>query len=238
MDDGETAEVSRLCTDGTAQACSFLYSRSAQAARALGYRRIVTYILHGTEPGISLRAAGWVVGMERTDRRGSRRHNDAGDGRPKQRWDKVFREPLGDVRALTRPAVAANTMRGVVLTSELPQHVWARTLLLPAVEKVILYTLVSHASGKTTCFPGLETLATETGLHRATVIRGLAALDTRGRSASTAAPDGTTSTTFPRPNPSHRTTGRRALPVAQGDGGWSHRATGVVAQDDPKVQGR
>jgi hypothetical protein len=57
-DDGETAEVTRLCTDGTKNACSFLYGAAARAALALGYRCIGTYIL-ASEPGTSLTAAGW-----------------------------------------------------------------------------------------------------------------------------------------------------------------------------------
>ena len=57
-DDGETAEVTRLCTDGTKNACSFLYGASARAAFALGFKRIGTYIL-ASEPGTSLAAANW-----------------------------------------------------------------------------------------------------------------------------------------------------------------------------------
>jgi len=57
-DDGETLEVTRLCTDGYPNACSFLYGAAARAAWALGYRRIGTYILT-SERGVSLRAAGW-----------------------------------------------------------------------------------------------------------------------------------------------------------------------------------
>lgn len=57
-DDGETAEVTRLCTNGTKDACSFLYGASARAAFALGFKRIGTYIL-ATEPGTSLTGAGW-----------------------------------------------------------------------------------------------------------------------------------------------------------------------------------
>lgn len=58
LDDGLTLEVSRLCTDGTRNACSFLYGAAARAAFALGYRRIGTYIL-ASESGCSLRASGW-----------------------------------------------------------------------------------------------------------------------------------------------------------------------------------
>lgn len=59
-DDGQTLEVTRLCTDGTKNACSFLYGAAARAAFALGYKRIGTYIL-ASEPGTTLRAAGWRV---------------------------------------------------------------------------------------------------------------------------------------------------------------------------------
>lgn len=57
-DDGSTAEVTRLCTDGSKDACSFLYGAAARAAFALGFKRIGTYIL-AAEPGTSLTAAGW-----------------------------------------------------------------------------------------------------------------------------------------------------------------------------------
>jgi hypothetical protein len=55
---GVTAEVTRLCTDGTRNACSFLYGAACRAAFSLGYKRIGTYIL-ASEPGTSLVAAGW-----------------------------------------------------------------------------------------------------------------------------------------------------------------------------------
>lgn len=57
-DDGKTAEVTRLCTDGTDNACSFLYGAAARGAFSLGFRRIGTYIL-ASEPGTSLAGAGW-----------------------------------------------------------------------------------------------------------------------------------------------------------------------------------
>lgn len=56
--DGTTAEVTRLATDGTKNACSFLYSAAARAAQAMGYTRIQTFILE-SEPGTSLKASGW-----------------------------------------------------------------------------------------------------------------------------------------------------------------------------------
>ena len=58
LDDGWTLEVTRLCTDATKNACSMLYAAAWRAARAIGYRRLITYILI-SEPGTSLRAAGW-----------------------------------------------------------------------------------------------------------------------------------------------------------------------------------
>ena len=58
LDDGWTLEVNRLCTDGTKNACSMLYAAAWRAARAMGYKRLITYILE-SENGASLRAAGW-----------------------------------------------------------------------------------------------------------------------------------------------------------------------------------
>lgn len=58
LDNGWTLEVNRLCTDGTRNACSILYAAAWRAARAMGYKKVITYILE-TEPGTSLKAAGW-----------------------------------------------------------------------------------------------------------------------------------------------------------------------------------
>lgn len=44
LDDGWTLEVNRLCTDGSRNACSMLYAAAWRAARAMGYKRLVTYI--------------------------------------------------------------------------------------------------------------------------------------------------------------------------------------------------
>lgn len=60
LDDGWTAEITRLATDGTKNACSKLYAAAWRACRALGYRRCGTYILD-TELGTSLYAAGWKL---------------------------------------------------------------------------------------------------------------------------------------------------------------------------------
>jgi hypothetical protein len=51
-------EVTRLCTNGHPNACSFLYAAAARAGKALGYARIQTFILR-SETGVSLLAGGW-----------------------------------------------------------------------------------------------------------------------------------------------------------------------------------
>lgn len=58
LDDGWTLEVTRLCTDGSKNACSMLYAAACRAARAMGYKKVITYILD-TEKGTTLKAAGW-----------------------------------------------------------------------------------------------------------------------------------------------------------------------------------
>jgi hypothetical protein len=55
-----TVEITRVATDGTRNACSFLYGAARQLGRALGYRHVVTYT-RPDESGASLRAAGFVV---------------------------------------------------------------------------------------------------------------------------------------------------------------------------------
>lgn len=67
LQDGYTAEVLRLATDGTQNACSLLYGACWRAAKALGYRCLVTYTL-AAEGGASLQAAGWRVVAELPNR--------------------------------------------------------------------------------------------------------------------------------------------------------------------------
>jgi hypothetical protein len=79
LQDGFTAEVNRVATDGAKNSCSMLYATCWRAARALGYQRLITYTL-ASEPGTSLVAAGWkVVGA--TDGRSWHR-----EGRPRVDW--------------------------------------------------------------------------------------------------------------------------------------------------------
>lgn len=64
LDDGWTLEVNRCCTDGVKNGCSMLYSTAWRAAKALGYRRLITYTL-AEEGGASLRASNWRLIGER-----------------------------------------------------------------------------------------------------------------------------------------------------------------------------
>lgn len=71
LQNGFTAEITRVCivndlpkhtdhkgTEHAAPVASMLYSAAWRAARALGYRRLVTYTL-AEESGGSIKAAGW-----------------------------------------------------------------------------------------------------------------------------------------------------------------------------------
>ena len=58
LDNGWTLEVNRCCTDGTRNACSILYGAAWRAAKAMGYKKLVTYTLQH-EGGSSLRGVGW-----------------------------------------------------------------------------------------------------------------------------------------------------------------------------------
>jgi hypothetical protein len=89
LDDGWTLEVTRLATDGTRNAASALYGAARRAAFALGYRRLVTYTL-ASEPGTSLRAAGWRLIGEVRGRSWSRPLRPRVDKHPTQ--DKLRRE--------------------------------------------------------------------------------------------------------------------------------------------------
>lgn len=92
LDDGRTAEVTRLCTDGTRNACSFLYGATARAAREQGYLKIITYILD-SESGDSLIAAGWKCEGDAGGgswSRGGRPREDKHPTQRKQRWSLIL----------------------------------------------------------------------------------------------------------------------------------------------------
>lgn len=63
LNDGFTAELTRLATDGTRNACTKLYGAVARMAFAAGYRKVVTYVLK-SEGGASAKAAGWRIVAE------------------------------------------------------------------------------------------------------------------------------------------------------------------------------
>ena len=63
LDDGQAAEILRVATDGTPNACSMLYGAARRAARAMGHSPIFTYSLP-EEGGASLRAAGFKLDKE------------------------------------------------------------------------------------------------------------------------------------------------------------------------------
>lgn len=113
------AEVTRLVTDGTKNACSCLYSAAARAAKGMGFERIQTFILED-EPGTSLKAAGWEFecwsegGDWNVPSRGGRRV-DQPQGR-KQRWKKELNH--GVVASLSR-GVLCDSGAGVPLGGEL-----------------------------------------------------------------------------------------------------------------------
>lgn len=92
-DPDRVAEVTRLSTDGTKNACSLLYAAAARAAEAMGFDRIQTYVLE-SESGVSLRAAGWTCegsaggGDWNRPSRSGRRTDQPQE--PKVRWAKTL----------------------------------------------------------------------------------------------------------------------------------------------------
>ena len=88
-DDGWTAEVTRLCTDGTRNAASFLLGAARRLALAMGYRRVITYTLP-EEGGASLRGAGYTLVGEAGGGSWSRKDRPRVDTHPLQtklKWE-------------------------------------------------------------------------------------------------------------------------------------------------------
>ena len=89
--DGWTAEVVRVATDGHPNACSALYGAYWRAARALGYKKLITYTLED-EGGTSLRASGWRCLGEAGGGEWSRRSRPRVDEHPtqvKMKWART-----------------------------------------------------------------------------------------------------------------------------------------------------
>ena len=59
LQDGQTVEITRVCTIGNKNANSMMYGAICRAAVALGYSRAITYTLQ-SESGASLKASGFV----------------------------------------------------------------------------------------------------------------------------------------------------------------------------------
>ncbi|MCD8390974.1 MAG: hypothetical protein LUD03_03945 [Firmicutes bacterium] len=91
LDDGLTCEVNRLCTDGTRNACSMLYGACCRVAKAMGYRKIITYILQ-SENGASLKASNFVCDgiAGGTHWTGERDRGQAIPHEMKTRWSKAL----------------------------------------------------------------------------------------------------------------------------------------------------
>jgi hypothetical protein len=91
MDDDETLEITRLCTDGTRNAASKMLGAVTRAAMAMGYTRVITYTLK-SESGTSLRASGYRVVAEVRGREWScpsrpRRAGPEAQATDKLRWE-------------------------------------------------------------------------------------------------------------------------------------------------------
>jgi len=90
LNDGRTAEVVRVATDGCPNACSALYGAAWRAARALGYKKLITYTLQ-EEGGASLRGAGWTCIGEAGGGTWNRKSRPRVDEHPlqvKMRWER------------------------------------------------------------------------------------------------------------------------------------------------------
>lgn len=143
LDDGATLEVTRTASDGTRHASSLLYGAAWRAAKALGYRRLVTYTQDG-ESGASLRGAGWRVIASRPPRAGWHTPSRPRAG-PRQRP----RHPPAVASPLTEPIPAQQRTEhlhlapynprspGVVLhTVDLTEHTRLLGEVVPALEEL------------------------------------------------------------------------------------------------------
>jgi len=108
LDDGLHLKALRVATDGTPNACPLLYAAVARAGAAIGSRRadIITYTL-ATEPGTSLRAAGWVPIAHTRGQAWSRQSRPRVDHHPivdKIRWHaaRPLLAPVLDLAAIHR----------------------------------------------------------------------------------------------------------------------------------------
>jgi hypothetical protein len=96
----EVLEVTRLCTNGTKNACSVLYAAAARVGKELGYHKIQTFILE-SEYGSSLKASGWI--LDGFSPGGQWKHTDGKPRRtdqptePKHRYAKILNPKHKDI---------------------------------------------------------------------------------------------------------------------------------------------
>lgn len=87
LDNGLTLEINRLCTNGDRNACSKLYGACVRTAKAMGYHKVITYILE-SENGSSLKASNFIcegiAGAEIWT--GSRKRDNGVPREKKTRW--------------------------------------------------------------------------------------------------------------------------------------------------------
>jgi hypothetical protein len=98
LDNRWTVEVNRCASDGTRGVAGMLYAAAADAARALGCRRIVAYTVEG-EKTRPLRDAGFskiadLPGHSGWNRANRYRRDDGTAGKPHIRWEKRLGDDL------------------------------------------------------------------------------------------------------------------------------------------------
>lgn len=91
LDDGTTLEINRVCSDGARNACSMLYSACCRIAKAMGYKKVITYILV-SENGASLKASNFICEGEAggTHWTGSRNRGQSIPAEMKTRWGRTL----------------------------------------------------------------------------------------------------------------------------------------------------
>ncbi|MDF7815370.1 XF1762 family protein [Hymenobacter sp. YC55] len=98
LDNGNTLEVTRVCTQGHPDACSKLYAACQQRARLRGCRKLITYTLQ-SEKASSVRGANFVLasgkagGAKWTGKRQATRPSGATAQKLKCRWE-IALEPV------------------------------------------------------------------------------------------------------------------------------------------------
>jgi hypothetical protein len=122
IDQRRVLEVTRVATDGTKNACSILYGAAVRAAKAIGYDEIITYTL-ASEPGTSLRAAGWqqvatVKGEYWSRQSRPRTTPNLGD---KLKWRRLLRTDVERVLLAREPDPSDEWLNYILRPSDAPE---------------------------------------------------------------------------------------------------------------------